>query len=50
MNRSSLAAGSKWDSHKGIDVNRSRLTYNHKGRPERIDQNEGNPYMRLLDV
>ncbi len=50
MNRSSLAACSKWDSHKGIDVNHSRLTYNHKCRPERFDQSEGNPYTRLLGV
>jgi hypothetical protein len=31
-----------------MGIDHTALTYNHKGRPERIDQNEGNPYTRLL--
>ena len=30
-----------------MGVDHTRLVYNHKGRPERIDMNEGNPYTKL---
>jgi hypothetical protein len=29
-------------------LDHTKLTYNHKGLPERIDQNEGHPLTRLL--
>jgi hypothetical protein len=31
-----------------LGLDHTRLTYNHKGRPERIDQNEGKAYTKLL--
>ena len=31
-----------------LGIDHTRLIYNHKGRPERIDQNEGHPYTKLL--
>ncbi|MEQ1748627.1 MAG: DUF1501 domain-containing protein, partial [Prosthecobacter sp.] len=31
-----------------MGLDHTKLTYNHKGLPERIDQNEGHPYTRLL--
>jgi uncharacterized protein (DUF1501 family) len=31
-----------------LGIDHTELTYNHKGRPERIDQNEGHAYTRLL--
>jgi uncharacterized protein (DUF1501 family) len=31
-----------------MGIDHTALTYNHKGRPERIDQNEGHPFKRLL--
>ena len=33
-----------------MGLDHTKLTYNHKGLPERIDQNEGHPYRRLLGV
>jgi len=33
-----------------MGIDHTRLTYNHKGRPERIDQNEGNAYTKLLEA
>ncbi|MCB1209858.1 MAG: DUF1501 domain-containing protein [Verrucomicrobiales bacterium] len=33
-----------------LGLDHTRLTYNHKGRPERIDQNEGNAYTKLLEA
>jgi hypothetical protein len=31
-----------------LGVDHTKLIYNHKGRPERIDQNEGKAYRRLI--
>ncbi len=31
-----------------LGIDHTRLVYQHKGRPERIDQNEGHPYRKLL--
>jgi hypothetical protein len=31
-----------------LGIDHTQLVYNHKGRPERIDQNEGHPYKKLL--
>jgi uncharacterized protein (DUF1501 family) len=31
-----------------MGLDHTKLTYNHKGLPERIDQNEGHPFTRLL--
>ncbi len=31
-----------------LGIDHPRLVYQHKGRPERIDQNEGRPYRKLL--
>ena len=31
-----------------LGIDHTKLTYNHKGLPERIDQNEGHPLTRLL--
>lgn len=31
-----------------LGIDHTQLTYHHKGRPERIDQNEGQPYTKLL--
>ena len=31
-----------------LGVDHTRLVYQHKGRPERVDQNEGSPYRKLL--
>jgi hypothetical protein len=31
-----------------LGIDHTRLVYPHKGRPERIDQNEGHPYRKLL--
>ena len=31
-----------------MGLDHTKLTYNHKGLPERIDQNEGHPFKRLL--
>ncbi|MCF7789325.1 MAG: DUF1501 domain-containing protein [Prosthecobacter sp.] len=31
-----------------LGIDHTQLTYTHKGRPERIDQNEGHPYTKLL--
>lgn len=31
-----------------LGIDHTRLIYDHKGRPERIDQNEGHPYRKLL--
>jgi len=31
-----------------LGVDHTELIYHHKGRPERIDQNEGHPYTKLL--
>ncbi|MFT4691298.1 MAG: hypothetical protein ACI9OD_003521 [Limisphaerales bacterium] len=33
-----------------LGIDHTRLVYPHKGRPERIDQNEGRPYRKLLGV
>jgi len=33
-----------------LGLDHTRLIYDHKGRPERIDQNEGHPYKKLLGV
>lgn len=31
-----------------LGLDHTKLVYTHKGRPERIDQNEGHPYTKLL--
>lgn len=31
-----------------LGIDHTQLIYSHKGRPERIDQNEGHPYRKLL--
>jgi hypothetical protein len=31
-----------------LGIDHTQLIYNHKGRPERIDQNEGHPYKKLV--
>ena len=31
-----------------LGIDHTQLIYDHKGRPERIDQNEGHPYRKLL--
>jgi len=31
-----------------MGIDHTKLIYHHKGRPERIDQNEGNPYTRIV--
>jgi hypothetical protein len=31
-----------------LGIDHTRLVYQHKGRPERVDQNEGRPYRKLL--
>lgn len=31
-----------------LGIDHTQLVYHHKGRPERIDQNEGHPYRKLL--
>ena len=31
-----------------LGIDHTHLIFNHKGRPERIDQNEGRPYTKLL--
>lgn len=31
-----------------LGIDHTRLIYNHMGRPERIDQNEGHPFTKLL--
>jgi len=33
-----------------LGLDHTQLIYTHKGRPERIDQNEGHPYKKLLGV
>lgn len=33
-----------------LGIDHTRLVYQHKGRPERVDQNEGHPYRKLLGV
>ena len=33
-----------------MGLDHTKLVYNHKGRPERIDQNEGHPMTKLLGV
>ncbi len=33
-----------------LGIDHTRLVYQHKGRPERVDQNEGSPYRKLLGV
>ena len=33
-----------------LGLDHTKLVYNHKGRPERIDQNEGHAYTKLLGV
>ncbi len=33
-----------------MGIDHTKLVYNHKGRPERIDQNEGHPLTKLLGV
>jgi hypothetical protein len=32
-----------------LGLDHTKLVYSHKGRPERIDQNEGAAYTRLLE-
>jgi hypothetical protein len=31
-----------------LGIDHTKLIYNHKGRPERIDQNEGHPYKKIV--
>jgi hypothetical protein len=31
-----------------MGIDHTKLIYHHKGRPERIDQNEGNPYRQIV--
>jgi hypothetical protein len=31
-----------------LGLDHTKLIYSHKGRPERIDQNEGTAYRKLL--
>ena len=31
-----------------LGIDHTRLIYEHKGRPERIDQNEGHPYTKII--
>jgi len=33
-----------------LGIDHARLVYQHKGRPERVDQNEGRPYLKLSGV
>jgi len=33
-----------------LGIDHTRLVYQHKGRPERVDQNEGRPYRKLLEA
>ena len=30
-----------------MGIDHTKLVYTHKGRPERIDQNEGNPFTKI---
>jgi hypothetical protein len=33
-----------------MGIDHTKLIYTHKGRPERIDQNEGNPFTKIRAV